>query len=55
MYEDQQGGQWVGRERARGRVVGEVRQVIGTCMPLIARILLNDLENQLQELSREVT
>lgn len=41
-------------ERVRGRVVKEARQVIGTCTLLIARILLNDLENQLQELSREV-
>lgn len=45
----------VGMKRARGRVVKEVRQVIGTCTLLITRILLNDLENQLQELSREVT
>lgn len=41
-----------GMERARERLVRELRQVIGTCILLI---LLNDLENQLQDLSREVT
>lgn len=40
-----------GLERAREGVIREVRQVIGICMLLI---LLNDLENQLQDLGREV-
>lgn len=54
-YEAQQGGQWDWKRESQGKSSKRGQAGDRNSTLLIARISLSDLENQLQELSREMT